>query len=79
MRCPAISAVRCSPTSRCAQLIAERIGVTVQLAFMAIVFAIVVAVPLGMLAAVRANTWIDRGSARRLPCSARRSRISGSA
>jgi peptide/nickel transport system permease protein len=47
------------PVSR---LIAERIGVTVQLAVMAIVFAILLAVPLGVLAAVRANTWIDRAA-----------------
>ena len=44
------------------QLIAERIGVTIQLALMAIVFAIVIAVPLGVLAAMRANTWIDRAA-----------------
>ena len=44
------------------QLIAERMGVTVQLALMAIVFAVVVAVPLGGLAAVRPNTWIDRAA-----------------
>jgi ABC-type dipeptide/oligopeptide/nickel transport system permease component len=43
-----------------AQLIAERLGVTVQLAFMAMVFAVGVAVPLGGLAAVHPNTWIDR-------------------
>lgn len=43
-----------------AQLISERLGVTVQLAFMSIIFAVSVAVPLGVLAAVRSNTWIDR-------------------
>jgi ABC-type dipeptide/oligopeptide/nickel transport system permease component len=45
-----------------AQLIVERLGVTVQLAFMAMVFAVCVAVPLGGLAAVRPNTWIDRAA-----------------
>ena len=43
-----------------AQLISERLGVTVQLAFMSIIFAVLVAVPLGVLAAVRSNTWVDR-------------------
>jgi peptide/nickel transport system permease protein len=41
-------------------MIAERIGVTVQLSFMALVFAISLAVPLGVLAATRPNSWMDR-------------------
>jgi peptide/nickel transport system permease protein len=43
-----------------ARMIAERIGVTVQLSFMALVFAVAIAVPLGVLAATRPNSWIDR-------------------
>jgi peptide/nickel transport system permease protein len=43
-------------------LILERIGVTVQLAVLALAVALVVSVPLGVLAAVRANTWLDRGA-----------------
>jgi peptide/nickel transport system permease protein len=43
-----------------AQLLAERIGVTVTLAVGALILALVLAIPLGVLAAVKANTWIDR-------------------
>ena len=43
-----------------ARMIAERIGVTVQLSFMALLFAICLAVPLGVLAATRPNSWADR-------------------
>jgi ABC-type dipeptide/oligopeptide/nickel transport system permease component len=42
------------------QLLAERIGVTVTLAVGALILALVLAIPLGVLAAVKANTWIDR-------------------
>jgi peptide/nickel transport system permease protein len=45
-----------------AQLIRERIGVTLKLAILSILFAFLVAVPLGVLAAVRANSLIDRGA-----------------
>jgi peptide/nickel transport system permease protein len=43
-----------------ARLIGERIGVTIQLSFMALVFGLVLAIPLGVLAAMRPNSWIDR-------------------
>src|SRR5215472_3146622 len=43
-----------------ARMIAERIGVTAQLSFMALLFAICLAVPLGVLAATRPNSWLDR-------------------
>jgi ABC-type dipeptide/oligopeptide/nickel transport system permease component len=43
-----------------AEMIGQRLGVTVQLAVMSIIFAVVVAIPLGVLAAVRSNTWLDR-------------------
>jgi peptide/nickel transport system permease protein len=43
-----------------ARMIGERIGVTVQLSFMALIFAILVAVPLGVMAATRPNSWLDR-------------------
>lgn len=43
-----------------ARLLAERVGVTAQLSFMALVFALVLAIPLGVAAAVKPNSWIDR-------------------
>ncbi len=43
-------------------LIMDRIGVTVRLALYSLVFGLVIAVPLGVVAAMRANTWIDRGA-----------------
>lgn len=45
-----------------ARMIGERIGVTLQLSFMALVFAIVLAVPLGVMAATRPNSWLDRAA-----------------
>jgi peptide/nickel transport system permease protein len=44
------------------ELILDRIGVTVRLAVLALALALVVSVPLGVVAAVRANSWIDRGA-----------------
>jgi len=41
-------------------VIAGRMGVTMTLGASALVFAVVVAIPLGVLAAIRPNTWIDR-------------------
>ena len=41
-------------------LIGQRIGVTAQLSFMALVFALAIAIPLGVLAATRPNSWLDR-------------------
>jgi peptide/nickel transport system permease protein len=41
-------------------LILERIEVTLLLAFYSLVVALIVAIPLGVLAAIRVNTWIDR-------------------
>ena len=60
-------------------LILDRLGPTLQLTVGALALALVVAVPLGVLAAVRRGT--DRGtrSARRSRSSACRSRASGSA
>jgi len=45
-----------------ARMIGERIGVTAQLSFMALIFALVIAVPLGVLAATKPNSWIDRAA-----------------
>ncbi|MBT4938827.1 MAG: ABC transporter permease, partial [Rhodospirillaceae bacterium] len=45
-----------------AEMIFERIGVTLKLAFYSIVIGLVMAIPLGVLAAVKPNTWIDRMS-----------------
>lgn len=44
------------------ELIMSRIGVTATLAFSSLIFALVIAIPLGVLAAVKANTWIDRSA-----------------
>lgn len=45
-----------------ARLIGERLGVTVQLSFMSLVFALAISIPLGVIAATRPNSWIDRGA-----------------
>ena len=41
-------------------MIRERIGVTMTLGICSLIFAVIVAIPLGILAAIRPNTWIDR-------------------
>jgi peptide/nickel transport system permease protein len=41
-------------------IIGGRLGVTLTLGFCALVFAVLLAIPLGVLAAIRPNTWIDR-------------------
>lgn len=41
-------------------MIRERIGVTMTLGVCSLLFAVIVAIPLGILAAIRPNTWIDR-------------------
>jgi peptide/nickel transport system permease protein len=41
------------------QLLAERVPVSLTLALSAMLFAVVVSVPLGLLAALKRNTWID--------------------
>jgi peptide/nickel transport system permease protein len=43
-----------------ASLVAERAGVTVALALSALAVTILIAIPLGVLAAFRPNSWIDR-------------------
>ena len=42
-------------------LIAERMPITLTLGLIGLAIALVVSMPLGILAAVRENTWIDRG------------------
>lgn len=42
------------------ELVAGRMGVTMTLGASALVFALVLSIPLGVLAAIRPNTWIDR-------------------
>ena len=42
------------------ELVAGRLGVTMTLGVCALVFALALAIPLGVLAAIRPNTWIDR-------------------
>lgn len=44
-------------------LFAQRVGVTATLATAALLLAIVVSLPLGILAAIRPNTWVDRAVA----------------
>ena len=44
-----------------ASLIADRIGPTLSLAVVTIVLSVIIAVPLGVLAAYRQGTWVDRG------------------
>jgi ABC-type dipeptide/oligopeptide/nickel transport system permease component len=44
------------------EMIFDRIGVTVKLAFYSIFVALVISIPLGVLASVYPNTWIDRTS-----------------
>jgi len=41
-------------------MIRDRIGVTMTLGICSLMFAVIVAIPLGVLAAIRPNTWIDR-------------------
>ena len=41
-------------------MIRDRIGVTVTLGVCSLLFAVIVSIPLGVLAAIRPNTWIDR-------------------
>lgn len=43
-------------------LIMDRIGVTAGLAVASLLLALLIAVPLGVLAAVKANTWVDRAA-----------------
>ena len=43
-----------------AVLIGQRIGVTAQLSIMSLIFAVAIAIPLGVLAATRPNSWVDR-------------------
>ncbi len=42
------------------KMIRERIGVTMTLGVSALLFALFVSIPLGVLASIRPNTWIDR-------------------
>lgn len=44
------------------EMITSRLGITVQLAFLALFFGLLIAIPLGVLAAVKANTWADRSA-----------------
>jgi peptide/nickel transport system permease protein len=41
------------------ELIGQKLPVTIQLAVMAMFFAMVIGIPIGILAAVKKNTWID--------------------
>ena len=43
-----------------ARMLKERMGVTMTLGISALTFAMVLSIPLGVLAAIRPNTWIDR-------------------
>ncbi len=41
-------------------IIGDRIGVTLKLGLMALIFAVAVSIPMGVAASIRPNTWIDR-------------------
>jgi peptide/nickel transport system permease protein len=43
-------------------MIFERLGVTIKLAFYSITLGLILAIPLGVLASIKPNTWIDRMS-----------------
>ncbi len=42
------------------KMIRDRIGVTITLGISALLFALIVSIPMGVLASIRPNTWIDR-------------------
>lgn len=42
------------------RIIGDRIGVTLKLGVMSLIFAVAVSIPMGVLASIRPNTWIDR-------------------
>jgi len=42
------------------KMIKDRIGVTMTLGISALLFALIVSIPMGVLASIRPNTWIDR-------------------
>src|SRR5262245_544578 len=44
-----------------ANLIARRLPITLTLGFVGLSLALIISIPLGVLAAIRENTWIDRG------------------
>ena len=48
-------------------IIGDRIGVTLILGSCAFLFAVCLAIPLGVIAAIRPNTWIDRAALRPAP------------
>ena len=57
---PAISACRCGPASRSSQEIASRLQLSLQVAVMATVLAVLISIPLGTLSALYKDTWIDQ-------------------
>ena len=42
------------------RIIGDRIGVTMKLGAMSLIFAVIVSIPMGVAASIRPNTWIDR-------------------
>lgn len=42
------------------RIIGDRIGVTLKLGLMSLVFAVLISIPMGVAAAIRPNTWTDR-------------------
>ena len=57
--CTAISATRSAPASRCVAEIATRLPASAELTLFALILAVAIAIPLGVLAAVKQGTWID--------------------
>ena len=56
----ATSAPRSSPRCRCRTLIGQRVEPTLALTLCTLIVAVALAVPLGVIAAARAGSWIDR-------------------
>ena len=60
--CRATSASRCGSTSSVAELLVQKLPVTLQLASMALLIAMAIGVTAGILAAVRPGSWIDQAA-----------------
>ena len=58
--CAAISANRSSSRPRSTELIGQRVGPTLALATVTMIITVLVAVPLGVIAAYKHGSWIDR-------------------
>ena len=62
--CAATSASRCAPSSRCASSSAQKLPVTLELAVLAMIIALVIGIPAGIVSAVGRGTAWDYGRQR---------------